>query len=312
MVITVGIGTPAGSPVKDPVTGSFKKDDAGSIVQSRLNEALLKTIADKTGGRYIRLSGIDDAVSSIRGVIDNMEQYAFEDETLSDRESYFQWFLLPALLFLLIELIWPERKSWTMGKKPGLLLLLAFASLGLQAQVGMKRMRAGDLFYQEKNLNKAVEQYLLAAEDPSTQSKANYNLGVCYFRMNDLESAANAFDGALKNKQDIPSLMQSSLYNKGVILSRENKLEESIAWYKKALALDPADKDCRFNLQKALEEKRKKEKENNKNTDQKAKNPPVDPKSMEQWLKSLQQKEQEIQQKLPPKGRSSKQPDKDW
>jgi hypothetical protein len=33
---------------------------------------------------------------------------------------------------------------------------------------------------------------------------------------------------------------------------------------------------------------------------------------MEQWLKSLQQKEQEIQQKLPPKGRSSKQPDKDW
>ena len=97
-----------------------------------------------------------------------------------------------------------------------------------------------------------------------------------------------------------------------MILSRENKLEESIAWYKKALALDPADKDCRFNLQKALEEKRKKEKENNKNTDQKAKNPPVDPKSMEQWLKSLQQKEQEIQQKLPPKGRSSKQPDKDW
>lgn len=312
MVITVGIGTPAGAPVKDPVTGSFKKDDAGSIVQSKLNEALLKDIADKTGGRYIRLANINDAVSSIRKVMDNMEQYAFEDDTLSDRESYFQWFLFLALLLLLIELIWPERKTRIKEKKAGILITLAFSSLGLQAQEGIKRMQAGDQFYQDKKLNKAVEQYLLAAEDPSTHAKANYNLGVCYFRMNELESAENAFDEALKNNKESSPLIQRSLYNKGVLLSRQNKLEESIVYYKKALSLDPSDKDCRFNLQKALEEKRKKEKENTKNTEQKTKTPPVDPKSMEQWLKSLQQKEQEIQQKLPPKGRSSKQPDKDW
>jgi Ca-activated chloride channel family protein len=312
MVVTVGIGTPAGSSVPDPVTGSFKKDDAGSIVQSKLNEALLKDIADKTGGRYIRLAGINEAVASIRTVIDHMEQYAFEDDTLSDRESYFQWFLFPALLFLLIELIWPEKKSSIKKFKVGLLIPLAFSFLDIQAQEGIKRMQAGDQFYQDKKLNLAVEQYRLAAEDPSTHAHANYNLGVCYFRMNDFESAENAFDEALKTNKEIPLLIQRSLYNKGVLFSRQNKLEESIAYYKKALSLNPADKDCRFNLQKALEEKRKKEKENKKNSEQKTKNPPVDPKSMEQWLKSLQQKEQEIQQKLPPKGRSSKQPDKDW
>lgn len=55
-VLTVGVGTPSGEPI--PVYGpqgrrtGYKKDRAGNVVLSRLDEAILKQVASVSGGRY--------------------------------------------------------------------------------------------------------------------------------------------------------------------------------------------------------------------------------------------------------------------
>ncbi len=55
-VLTVGVGTPSGEPI--PVSGpegkrtGYKKDRAGNVVLSRLDEAILKQVASISGGRY--------------------------------------------------------------------------------------------------------------------------------------------------------------------------------------------------------------------------------------------------------------------
>lgn len=55
-VLTVGVGTPSGEPI--PVIGTggrhtgYKKDRAGNVVLSRLDEAILKEVASISGGRY--------------------------------------------------------------------------------------------------------------------------------------------------------------------------------------------------------------------------------------------------------------------
>lgn len=55
-VMAVGVGTPGGKPipVRDEKGGrtGYKKDRAGNVVLSRLDEATLREVAERTGGRY--------------------------------------------------------------------------------------------------------------------------------------------------------------------------------------------------------------------------------------------------------------------
>ena len=60
VVHAVGVGTERGEPVPeldaDGRAVGFKKDEAGQVVISRLDEAALEAIARGTGGRTFRLT----------------------------------------------------------------------------------------------------------------------------------------------------------------------------------------------------------------------------------------------------------------
>lgn len=110
MVITVGVGTPAGTEVIDPLTGMPKRDNAGNVVISQLNESLLQQIAETTQGKYIYLNDIDKAVEATREQLEKIEKTNLVDKNYMSYKNYFQWFIVAAVLVLLIELIFPERK----------------------------------------------------------------------------------------------------------------------------------------------------------------------------------------------------------
>jgi Ca-activated chloride channel family protein len=134
---------------------------------------------------------------------------------------------------------------------------------------------------------------------------------------------------------------EKGLYNKGVALARQKKLQESIDAWKAALKLDAADSDARDNLEKALMEQKKQQQQQNqqkKNQDQKndkkdkkdqdqkknqdqqqqQQQPKPQPsrltkQQVEQLLKALQQRESDLQNKLNQnKVHTPNQPDKDW
>lgn len=111
MINTVGIGSPEGSTITDPVTRETKKDDNGQIVISKLNEAELSQIADATNGIYIRLDNLDDALITLSQRLDGIEKRALTENDFVTYKSYFQWFLGAALLLILIEFFLPERKK---------------------------------------------------------------------------------------------------------------------------------------------------------------------------------------------------------
>jgi len=110
MINTVGIGSPDGSTIIDPVTRETKKDENGQIVISKLNEAELNQIADLTNGSYIRLDNVDDALITLTQRLDGIEKRATTDTDYISYRSYFQWFLAAALIILLVEFLLPERK----------------------------------------------------------------------------------------------------------------------------------------------------------------------------------------------------------
>ena len=113
MINTVGIGSPEGSPIIDPVSKELKKDENGQTVISKLNEAELQQLSDASNGIYIRLDNMEDALITLSQQLDSIEKKSLTDAEFIDYNSYFQWFLGAALLLLLIEFILPERKLKT-------------------------------------------------------------------------------------------------------------------------------------------------------------------------------------------------------
>jgi Ca-activated chloride channel homolog len=110
MINTVGVGSPEGAPIMDPMTNTYKKDAEGNTVISRLNEAELQQLAQSTKGVYVRLTDPEQAVASIMQQLSTIEKSDLEDSAFKDFKNYFQWFLGLAILFLLIEFFLPERK----------------------------------------------------------------------------------------------------------------------------------------------------------------------------------------------------------
>ena len=110
MINTVGIGSPEGAPIMDPMTNTYKKDLEGNTVISKLNEAELQQLAQSTKGVYVRLTDPEQAVATIMQQLSTIEKTELEDSAFKDFKNYFQWFLGAAILFLMVEFFLPERK----------------------------------------------------------------------------------------------------------------------------------------------------------------------------------------------------------
>ncbi|RYZ53644.1 MAG: VWA domain-containing protein [Sphingobacteriales bacterium] len=107
VVHTVGVGSPEGTSIMDPATGSVKLDDKGSPVISKLNEEALRGIATAGKGSYSLLRNPDDVAGKLVGEIDGMEQKSLGAVVYNSYSSYFQYFLAFALVLLVIEWILP-------------------------------------------------------------------------------------------------------------------------------------------------------------------------------------------------------------
>jgi Ca-activated chloride channel family protein len=69
-----------------------------------LDEDTLKEIARKTGGRYFRATNTE-ALKTIYQQIDEMEKTEVKVKEYMEYKELFHWFLIPGLLFLLVEIV---------------------------------------------------------------------------------------------------------------------------------------------------------------------------------------------------------------
>ena len=105
VICTVGAGTTDGGPI--PLGNSdfseYKRDEDGEVVRTRLNQQLLFDLARAGGGQTFNIKQSDAALSALKQVVDGLEKREVTLRSYTEFESYFQWFLLPALLLLFID-----------------------------------------------------------------------------------------------------------------------------------------------------------------------------------------------------------------
>ena len=116
VVFAVGAGTEAGGPIPmgSGAEGEvYKRDENNDVVRTRLDETQLRKLAAAGGGAAYRITQGDAAVSAIRREVDRLQKRDLEVRSFAEYDSYFQWFLLPAFLLLVLEawFVWRNRKS---------------------------------------------------------------------------------------------------------------------------------------------------------------------------------------------------------
>lgn len=111
MVNTIGIGSPQGSQFTDPETGEPKKDAAGNLVITQLNEAPLKQIAQQTNGIYVHMESSEMTVKAILDQLSGIEGKAFGDTSLMNYKHYYGWFAGLMLFILVAENFIPETRK---------------------------------------------------------------------------------------------------------------------------------------------------------------------------------------------------------
>jgi Ca-activated chloride channel family protein len=110
VVYTVGIGSPGGSPIMEPGTNEYKKDENGNTVVSKLNEKELQVIAQQTYGSYHLFTNANEVANRILFELSKMDKKQITGGGQRQYNTFFQWFILLAVLLLLLEIIIPERK----------------------------------------------------------------------------------------------------------------------------------------------------------------------------------------------------------
>ncbi len=106
-IFTYGVGTAKGAPIpivnQDGVQTGYEKNSQGNVVLSRLNEGILHSLAQQTGGKYISPTQSKDDLKSLVADVQQYEKERFEDKELETQEEQYPYFLAGALFCLLVE-----------------------------------------------------------------------------------------------------------------------------------------------------------------------------------------------------------------
>ncbi|MDB5253387.1 MAG: hypothetical protein JWP27_2556 [Flaviaesturariibacter sp.] len=180
--------------------------------------------------------------------------------------------------------------------------LLCFLFAALPAMAQNAGIRKGNEYYRDGDFGMAEAQYRKAGS-PDGQ----FNLANALIQQKKFKEALSVLESLAATASDV-SLKASAFYNAGVIYSRQDDLDRSIDAYKAALRMEPTATDARENLQKALLEKKRRQRERDKQQNRPSS---LSRSEAERKLQDLQEKERKLQEKMQ-KGRRGQSMEQDW
>ena len=219
----VGVGTPRGAPIPAD-DGGWLKDDQGAIVLAHLDVAALRTLAAAGGGGYRALPAGGLRADSFAFGDARLDTRSADDTLRSERHvdagQWLVWLLLPlaALAF---------RRGWLSQAALLVCLMPCGAALAAPSPWWHNPDQRGQQLLDDGQPRQAADTF----RDPHWRALALHEAG-------EHAAAAEALAGLDTAKAH---------YNRGNALAHAGRLDDAIAAYDKALALDPEHQDARHN-----------------------------------------------------------------
>lgn len=262
---TVGVGTTSGGPIPRYDTfGRFVgmlQGSAGETIISRLREEPLRTLAERTEGRYWRLGEATarELMTELRR-LDASEIAATERGDIPD--DRYQVFLGIAVAALALDWLLGDRRRMPLprGLRPrrpsrprtriplprrapaSLLLAIVVATSCAEAATD----EANQLYLAGEHRRALARYITLIHENPELQ-ELRVNAGNALHQLGEYEQALDEYGFAIRAATtDVRAVAH---YQRGNTLFRLGKLEGAREAYMDALRLDPKDRDAKFNIE---------------------------------------------------------------
>jgi Ca-activated chloride channel family protein len=123
LMYAIGMGSPAGAPI--PIYDAngrqvdFKRDRAGNVVLTKLDEVTLEKIATLGNGKYFRASSTQDELDAIYKDINALQKREFGTKQFTDYDDQFQYFIATAFILLLFEVLLSDKRiAWLAKMNP--------------------------------------------------------------------------------------------------------------------------------------------------------------------------------------------------
>ena len=103
IVVTVGVGTEGGTLIPNPeVDGDYIRDEAGNVVRSQLQSAVLQQLATTTGGRFLKLGTQPLNRNTLQPVLDRLTEQQSANRQTSRPIERFAWPLGLGIVLLML------------------------------------------------------------------------------------------------------------------------------------------------------------------------------------------------------------------
>ena len=227
-------------------------DSSGGTEVSRLDRAILRRIADETGGNLREVN----TIAGLAVEFARLRQSEFEAAEQPAPVERFQWFGVAALLLLLVQALVatgsrpaPLRVGRITLGSAALLAGLVLVACGGSA--AYERVQSGNDAYEAGHYDEALSSYRLAAEAMPDEPEISYNIGNTLHQLRRYEEATVASEAATTETDDA-RLLRLATYAIGSHAFRRDALEEARDAFVAVLLRDPKDDDARHNLEIVL------------------------------------------------------------
>ena len=113
-IFTIGVGSEKGGPIplkRNGVVMRYKKNQKGETVITKMNSNTLTAIAEEANGLFIQGQNTKQVTEKIAEILNKLEKKEFEAKEFSEFKDQFQWFLGLGLFFLILDVLFLERKT---------------------------------------------------------------------------------------------------------------------------------------------------------------------------------------------------------
>ncbi len=279
-IFTIGVGTPNGELLSfknEQGKQEYVRDETGNIVRSRLNEELLREIATEANGFYLPLSGAKTMETLYEQGLAGLPKAESSAKFVQRFQERFQWPLAIVIVLLAIEWLLqgmpspkqPQAVATPVSQRKAVVaatVVLAFAWLVNTGNASPAQARKA---FESGEYKTALEEYQRLLRERPGDARLHYNAGSAAYRADDLDTAVNQFNEALRTT-DL-GLQRDAYYNRANTRYRQGEKtaeaadkqqmwESAINDYDRALKLNPEDADAKFNrelVQRKLEELKK-------------------------------------------------------
>ena len=106
---TIGVGSPEGQPIR--LNGELLKDKDGNIVVTKLDEGVLRKMAQAGGGAYVRAGNEEFGLNPIIDDLRRMEDEHFKSVVFEEYDEQYMYFVAAALVLLAVAFLIGDRRA---------------------------------------------------------------------------------------------------------------------------------------------------------------------------------------------------------